>query len=101
MFVDNKGKPIAPERATERLKAAATRAGLKDLERLRFHDLRHSAATGLLNDGMPVHAVKEWLGHAKLETTDKYSHATLSDLQRLAKKLDGTRLAQEPSAESA
>ena len=43
---------------------------------------------------MPVHAVKAWLGHAKLETTDRYAHATLKDLKRQAKKLDGTNLAQ-------
>lgn len=93
VFVDDKGKPITPERASERLRAAAKKAELSESERLRFHDLRHTCATDLLNAGTPVHVVKEWLGHARLETTDKYAHANLDDLQRHAQQLDGHNLA--------
>jgi site-specific recombinase XerD len=94
VFLDHKGKLVTPERASERLKVAAVKAEIPDARKLRFHDLRHTCATNLLNSGVPVHAVKAWLGHAKLETTDRYSHAGLNDLRRHAAKLDGTNAAQ-------
>lgn len=41
----------------------------------RFHDLRHSYATYLLNQGVPVHIVQAILGHASIATTQGYIHA--------------------------
>jgi integrase len=41
----------------------------------RFHDLRHTAATLMLRDGLPVHEVSAILGHAQTSTTlNVYSH---------------------------
>jgi len=40
----------------------------------RLHDLRHSAATYMLNSGIQIQVVKEILGHAHLSTTMIYSH---------------------------
>jgi integrase len=43
---------------------------------LRFHDLRHSYATWLVTDGVPVNAVQWVMGHASASTTlDRYTHA--------------------------
>ena len=42
---------------------------------IRFHDLRHTAASLLLNQGIPVIAVSRRLGHAKASITlDVYGH---------------------------
>ena len=50
------------------------RAGLP---RMRFHDLRHSAATLLLARGTHPKIVAEMLGHSRIGTTlDLYSHVT-------------------------
>jgi len=50
------------------------RAGLP---RLRFHDLRHSAATLLLGRGVHPKIVSEMLGHSQIAITlDLYSHVT-------------------------
>jgi len=57
---------------------------LKDagLPHMRFHDLRHSAATILLSMGVPAKVVQEVLGHSKINTTlDIYGHV-LSEMQR-------------------
>lgn len=89
VFLDGEGKPITPERAWERFKAAVRRSGITDPEGVSFHDLRHTCGTTLMEEGVPPHAVKEWLGHSRLETTEKYAHATLDDLQRHAGILDG------------
>jgi len=48
------------------------KAGLPDI---RFHDLRHSAATMLLSMGVHPKVVKEKLGHSEISMTmDTYSH---------------------------
>lgn len=46
------------------------------------HVLRHSFATAMLNDGAPLDAVREMLGHASLETTQLYTHLDFSQLRR-------------------
>jgi site-specific recombinase XerD len=44
---------------------------------MRFHDLRHSAATLLLSQGTHPKVVSEMLGHTRIGTTlDLYSHVT-------------------------
>ena len=49
----------------------------KDLPRARFHDLRHSHATQLLEAGIHPKVAQERLGHSTITTTlDHYSHVT-------------------------
>ena len=42
---------------------------------IRFHDLRHSCASLLLANGVPMKMIQEWLGHSDFSTTANiYSH---------------------------
>lgn len=60
-----------------------------DLPRIRFHDLRHSAATLLLVQGVHPRMVQEVLGHTRIETTlGVYSHVLESMQQEAADKMD-------------
>ena len=47
---------------------------LADIEGLRFHDFRHTAATRLVESGIPLHAVAKLLGHSTVKITERYSH---------------------------
>jgi integrase len=65
------------------------RAAAKLPASLRFHDLRHSAATILHAAGVPDKAIQELLGHRDLATTqDVYMHADDDSRQRAADAMD-------------
>lgn len=62
---------------------------LKELPRVRFHDLRHSHATQLLASGVHPKIASERLGHASVGITlDLYSHVTETMQGEAAAKLD-------------
>jgi len=54
------------------LKAAVRRAGVA--KRITAHCLRHSFATHSLEGGVPIHFLKELMGHTHIETTQTYLH---------------------------
>ena len=46
---------------------------------IRLHDLRHSCATLLLRNGVPLSEIQKWLGHSNIITTQRYSHLDYND----------------------
>jgi integrase len=70
-------RPLDPANLTRRFRSFLDRAGLR---RIRFHDLRHSTATLLLEQGVDLVVIKELLGHAHIGV---YAHVRLR-LQRQA-----------------
>jgi integrase len=79
-------------------RAACRRAGLTGL---RFHDLRHTAASWMVQEGVPLDVVQRILGHTDIKLTQRYAHRS-PDAQRQAVeaigrhwRLDGTIPAQQ------
>lgn len=76
----------------DRLKHAHRRAAIAiDRPLLRFHDLRHSFASQLVQAGTPLNAVQQLLGHADLKITLRYAHLAPDNLAGWVAALDGPR----------
>ena len=72
VYVNELGELIKPDYITSRFKHIVTSNKLKPL---RFHDLRHSCASLLYENGVSLKNIGEWLGHSQLSTTsDIYTH---------------------------
>jgi len=64
---------------------------------IRFHDLRHTAATLLLGRGVPVKVVSEMLGHANVSITlNMYGHVLPHMQQQAAQTMDAILSGDEP-----
>jgi integrase len=89
VFTRPDGHPIEPATLTRRFNALLRNAHLRPI---RFHDLRHSTATLLLEQGVELVVIKELLGHAHIGVTATvYAHVRLR-LQRDAIDLLGRAL---------
>lgn len=86
VFSHADGRPFHHERPYAWFRNFAKRHGLRGI---RFHDLRHTAATLLINQGVHAKLISERLGHSSIVTTmNVYGHALRSADQAAADKLD-------------
>lgn len=90
VFRDRKGKPVKPERVLDRFKSAAKAAKIKDWEALRIHDLRHTAASWMVQKGVPLYEVAKVLGHHTIAMTERYSHFASGHLTNAVNTLAAT-----------
>ena len=66
LCVDEIGNIIRPNYVSEQFPKLLEKNGLRPI---RFHDLRHSCASLLLANGVPMKQIQEWLGHSDFSTT--------------------------------
>lgn len=76
----------------EAWRTAMKRAGV---ERFRWHDLRHTFASRLAQAGVPILAIKQFLGHTTLAMAMRYAHLQEKNLREAVGVLDAR--AEPPS----
>ncbi|HEV8663604.1 MAG TPA: tyrosine recombinase XerC [Candidatus Methylomirabilis sp.] len=81
LFLNRAGGRLTARSVGRRLAAGLARAGLHG--RITPHGLRHSFATHLLDAGADLRAIQEMLGHARLSTTQRYTHLHLDRLMEV------------------
>jgi integrase len=86
IFTDPSGNPLKDSYLYRSFKWITQEAELPDI---RFHDLRHTAASLMLNYGIPVIIVSRRLGHARASITmDVYGHMIHSKQEEAATLMD-------------
>jgi integrase/recombinase XerD len=79
LFLSSVGTPICPDWLSRRIRRYLAEAGID--KRGSCHLLRHSVATLMLEGGADIRYVAEMLGHARLETTQRYTRVSIEALR--------------------
>ena len=76
VYQDYLADPVPEKMPTESFPKLLKANGLRHI---RYHDLRHSCASLLLANGVPMKQIQEWLGHSDFSTTANiYAHLDYS-----------------------
>jgi len=88
--VINKVRPftIDKHQAGHAWNLARKQMGFKDDKEFVMHALRHTCASRLVNKGVDLYVVKEWLGHSSIQVTEKYAHLAPHKLSHAATVLE-------------
>ena len=88
VFASPEGGPLHPSNFRSRVWLPATEDA--DLKGVRFHDLRHSAASLLIEGGLPLPEIQRRIGHSSIRTTiDVYGHLTETTERAATDHLEG------------
>ena len=81
------GRSISPDYVTKHFQKLLAQ---NDLPHIRFHELRHSCASLLLNEGFTLKDVQEWMGHSDIKmTANIYGHLDIARKKTIAAHLTG------------
>ena len=81
LFITRTGRGLRREALWELVKKYARRVGVS--EKISPHSLRHSFATHLLSGGADIRMVQELLGHASIQTTQRYTHVDFDRMKSI------------------
>ncbi len=96
--VDALGRLITPQYVSNHFQVILKENGLR---KIRFHDLRHTCASLLLANNIPMKMIQDWLGHSDMATTANiYSHIDSTSKLASANAI-GEVLGDEPEQENA
>lgn len=95
--VDESGKLLRPNYVTEHFAWILRKYGLR---KIHFHDIRHTCASLLLSNGIPMKQIQIWLGHSTFSTTaDIYAHLDFSAQEQSAAAMSGMFQRREAPAD--
>ncbi len=86
VFSNDTGQPINIHELRWGFESALKAAGIGDF---RWHDLRHSFATRLAQNGVDLFTIQKLLGHKSFAMTQRYAHHCEESLRRGITVLDG------------
>jgi len=86
LFTNGRGNRLTETTIQKIVAMAAEKAEIR--KNVSPHTLRHSFATHLLENGTDIRYIQELLGHAKLQTTQIYTHVANSNLESIKSPLD-------------
>lgn len=86
VFTNGRGGRMIERTIDKVVKQAVERAEIS--KKVSPHTLRHSFATHLLEQGTDIRYIQELLGHAKLQTTQIYTHVAANNLESIKSPLD-------------
>ena len=99
VFIDSTGEPYLTERRaqwiTRWFQIAVGQAGIK--RNVRWHDLRHTTASWMVQAGRSMYETGEFLGHKDPKTTKRYAHLMPDHLQQAADALEAVLQAKDGS----
>lgn len=94
--VNARGEVIRPEYVTNHFHKFLEQ---NHLRQIRFHDLRHSCASLLVRQGVPMKQVQLWMGHSTFSTTaDIYAHLDFHALDESADCIEGLLTPEKEAA---
>lgn len=79
VFLSNQGKAISDRGIQYVMQKTFNKAGISG--KVHPHELRHTFATAMLNNGADMRSVQELLGHSSLSATQVYTHVTTAHLK--------------------
>jgi len=85
-----KGQKLSESTLTEIVKQNAKKAGIK--KNISFHTLRHCFATHLLENGVNLRLIQQFMGHSSIKTTTVYLHLVNIKLGNVASPLDSMNI---------
>ncbi|EMK3113070.1 site-specific integrase [Listeria monocytogenes] len=89
IFSHDDGTPFTPASVTRMFNRFLEKKENNDLTKISFHDLRHSAASFLLEQGINVKVIQNILGHSDIKVTlNTYAHITEDGYSEAAKTFD-------------
>ena len=92
IFVNRYGEPLGAAgvrfKLKQYVKAAARRVPSLATKRITPHTWRHSVGVQLVAAGVDVTVIRNWFGHARLDTTNQYARANLETKRKALEQVD-------------
>jgi integrase/recombinase XerC len=100
IFVNRYGLPLGAAGVRFKLKQYVATAARKvpslAAKRISPHTFRHATAVALVAAGVDVTVIRSWLGHASLDTTNRYAQADLETKRKALEKVAGSARPGKP-----
>ncbi len=98
LFVSKNGRQLGPNYVSNLVKRYMKKIGIS--YRGACHLLRHTAATLMMENGADLRSLQQFLGHARLNTTQIYTHVSIKHLQEVHRKTHPAKPDEKPNPDS-